>query len=89
MIDRLHLLDERIPIYFLHGGRSWIDIDSSIIAQSKRENVFVDTIQEAGHHVNNTKRILFLSFIFFILKVYADAPVEFDMYLKRILINKD
>ena len=67
MIDRLHLMDERIPIYFLHGERSWIDIESSIMALSKRENVFVDTIQEAGHHVNNKMNFIltFLSFVFY------------------------
>jgi len=52
MIDRIHLIDEHIPIYFLHGEQSWIDIEPSIIAQSKHKHVFVDTIREAGHHVN-------------------------------------
>ncbi|CAF4796011.1 unnamed protein product, partial [Rotaria magnacalcarata] len=50
MIDRIHLIDERIPIRFLHGGQSWIEIDSSWIAQGKRDNVFIDTINDAGHH---------------------------------------
>ena len=58
MIDRIHLVDEQIPIYFLHGEQSWVDIDSSIIAQSKRKNVFVDTIKEAGHHVNTNFYLL-------------------------------
>ncbi|CAF2358577.1 unnamed protein product [Rotaria sp. Silwood2] len=71
MIDRIHLIDQRIPIYFLHGEQSWIEINSSMIAQGKRDNVYIDTIQAAGHHV------------------YADAPDEFDMYLKRILINRN
>ncbi|CAF4247614.1 unnamed protein product, partial [Rotaria sordida] len=71
MIDRIHLIDERIPIYFLHGEQSWVDINSSVIAQGKRDNVYIDTIKEAGHHI------------------YADAPDEFDMYLKRILINRN
>ncbi|CAF5047907.1 unnamed protein product [Rotaria magnacalcarata] len=71
MIDRIHLIDERIPIHFLHGGQSWIEIDSSWIAQGKRDNVFIDTINDAGHHV------------------YADAPDEFDIFLKRTLMNKE
>ncbi|UJR26092.1 hypothetical protein I4U23_007438 [Adineta vaga] len=70
MMDRIDSIDEQIPIYFLHGDQSWIDIESSVCVQSKRPNVFIDTIPQAGHHV------------------YADAPVEFDMYLKRVLINK-
>jgi hypothetical protein len=52
MIDRIHLIDEQIPMYFLHGEQSWINIESSRITQSKRENVFIDKIKEAGHHVN-------------------------------------
>jgi hypothetical protein len=54
MIDRIHLIDEHIPIYFLHGEQSWINIEPSIIAQSKHKHVFVDTIREAGHHVNTS-----------------------------------
>lgn len=51
MIDRIHLLDERIPIYFLHGEQSWITTEPSFIIQQKRKNVFVETIKDAGHHV--------------------------------------
>ncbi|CAF0778729.1 unnamed protein product [Adineta steineri] len=71
MVDRIHLLDERTPIYFLHGDQSWITSESSFIIQEKRQNVFVETVKGAGHHI------------------YADAAVEFEMYLKRILLNKD
>lgn len=51
MIERLHLIDKHIPIYFLHGERSWMDIESSHFARSTRELVFVDTMKNAGHHV--------------------------------------
>jgi len=61
MIDRIHLIDEQIPIYFLHGEQSWIDMESSIIAQSKRQNVFVDTIKEASHHVNKKHHSVFVN----------------------------
>jgi len=61
MIDRIHLIDEHIPIYFLHGEQSWIDMESSIIAQSKRQNVFVDTIKEASHHVNKKHHSVFVN----------------------------
>jgi hypothetical protein len=53
MIDRIDQVDEHIPIYFLHGERSWIDKESSIIAQSKHKSVFRDIIKDAGHHVNS------------------------------------
>ncbi|CAF1276692.1 unnamed protein product [Rotaria sordida] len=33
IIDRIHLLDERIPIYFLHGKQAWIKIESSLMFQ--------------------------------------------------------
>ena len=51
MVERIHLLDERIPIYFLHGEQSWITIESSRITQEKRKNVFIETVKDAGHHV--------------------------------------
>jgi hypothetical protein len=66
MIDRIHLIDEKIPLYFLHGGQSWIDTESSTVTKSKRENVFVDTIEEAGHHVNNQTFIFIFSFSLFL-----------------------
>lgn len=71
ILDRIDSIDENIPIYFLHGEKSWIIIDASIAAQSKRKNVYIDTLKDAGHHV------------------YADSPIEFDMYLKRVLMNKE
>ncbi|CAF1230031.1 unnamed protein product [Rotaria magnacalcarata] len=42
---------ERIPIYFLRGEQSWITIESSLIMQSRRRNDFVETINDAGHHI--------------------------------------
>ncbi|CAF4310681.1 unnamed protein product, partial [Adineta steineri] len=51
MVDRIHLLDERTPIYFLHGDQSWITSESSFIIQEKRQNVFVETVKGAGHHI--------------------------------------
>ncbi|CAF4087724.1 unnamed protein product [Rotaria sp. Silwood2] len=51
MIKRIHLLDERIPICFLHGEQSWITMKSSFIIQKQRQNTSVDTIKDAGHHV--------------------------------------
>ncbi|CAF0785897.1 unnamed protein product [Adineta ricciae] len=71
MINRIHSLDERIPIYFLYGEQSWLTADASLAIQEKRPNVFVETVKNAGHHI------------------YADAPVEFEMYLKKILCNKE
>ncbi len=65
MTDRIHLIDENIPIYFLHGEQSWIDIEPAIIAQTKHKNVYIDTVQEAGHHVNTY--FLFKIIIFLIL----------------------
>ncbi|CAF1379095.1 unnamed protein product [Adineta steineri] len=71
MVDRIQLIDEKIPIHFLHGEESWVDVAPSVMAKSKCDNVTIDTIPNAGHHV------------------YADAPVEFEAYLKRVLINKE
>ena len=89
MVERIHLIDKQIPIYFLHGELSWIDKDPSMITQSKRSNVFIETIQGAGHHVS--KNLIFIRNNLFLIffKVYADVPEEFEIYLKRILINRE
>jgi hypothetical protein len=63
MIERIHLLDARIPIYFLHGEQSWISIESSLIAQNKRQNIFVETIKEAGHHVSDFSKYFTYHFL--------------------------
>ena len=57
MMDRIHHLDETIPIHFLHGEQSWISSEASLIIQKRRTNVFIETIPEAGHHVNQSKRL--------------------------------
>jgi hypothetical protein len=62
MIERINLLDERIPVYFLHGEQSWIKPESYFNTQEKRKNIFVETIKEAGHHVCF---VLFMSKRFF------------------------
>ena len=51
IVDRVASIDLNIPIYFLHGEKSWIIIDPSIDAQSKRQNVYLDTLKDAGNHV--------------------------------------
>ena len=53
MVERFHLIDKDIPIYFLHGERSWMDVESSNIARSTRELVFVETMKNVGHHVRH------------------------------------
>lgn len=53
MIRRIHLLDRQIPIYFLHGGKSWIQYDSSFVIQDIRPNVYLEIIPDIGHHVSN------------------------------------
>lgn len=69
MIERIHLFDENIPIYFLQGKQSWITIESSLITRTKRSNIFIESIEQAGHHVNCfTYRIfILLSIVFFFL----------------------
>jgi hypothetical protein len=52
MIERIHLLDQRIPIHFLLGEKSWITNESPLIIQKQRQNIFVDIIKDAGHHVS-------------------------------------
>ncbi|UJR22858.1 hypothetical protein I4U23_025887 [Adineta vaga] len=51
MINRIHLLDQRIPIHFLHGEQSWITAEASLSIQENRSNVFVDIVEKAGHHI--------------------------------------
>lgn len=90
MIDRIDQLDPNIPIYFLHGEQSWISPESSYIIQEKRNNVFIEAIPEAGHHVSETS--VFVSNACqeesSSFQIYADAPEKFDQYLRSILINQ-
>lgn len=59
MVERIHLLDEQIPIHFLHGGQSWITAEASALLKEKRANVFAETIPTAGHHVSHGSIFLY------------------------------
>ena len=89
MNDQIQLVDERIPIYFLPGEQSWIDIESPITAQEECQNVSIDTIKEVGHCVSAKNAFCPYAFHFSFLQTYTDVPTEFDMYSKRILVNKE
>jgi hypothetical protein len=89
MVERIDQIDNQIPIYFVHGERSWIDTEPYFIVKSKCKDVYIDTIKDAGHHVKIFFFPINLIHNFYSFQVYADAPVEFDMYLKRVLINKE
>lgn len=62
MINRIHLLDENVPITLIYGSRSWVDNSSSEVIKKVRPNSYVKSyiINQAGHHV------------------YADKPEEFN-----------
>jgi hypothetical protein len=85
MIRRINLIDSNIPICFLHGQRSWIDREPSSIIQSKRANVAVDIIPDAGHHVskNTMTTYVFMCYIsvLFILSFTAICIMSFILGL--------
>ncbi|XP_070504564.1 1-acylglycerol-3-phosphate O-acyltransferase ABHD5-like isoform X2 [Chironomus tepperi] len=62
MINRIHEMDENIPITLIYGSRSWVDNASGDIIKKTRPNSYVKShiINQAGHHV------------------YADRPEEFN-----------
>lgn len=69
MIRRIDKVNDNIPIWFIYGGRSWIDNASGFESINLRQNSVSTTVKlitGAGHHV------------------YADKPDEFNEYVKYI-----
>ncbi|CAG9804311.1 unnamed protein product [Chironomus riparius] len=62
MMNRIHEMDESIPITLIYGSKSWVDNASGDIIKKTRPNSYVKSyiINQAGHHV------------------YADRPEEFN-----------
>ena len=73
MIHRIANLDKNIPMTMIHGGESWIGVESSYETKYLRSGSFVDieVIPEAGHHV------------------YSDQPDAFNMIVKKICRKED
>ena len=74
MVDRLHLLDERIPIHILHGDQSWISSGPSLLIEEKRKNIFVDIVHGAGHHVSRSEQIAVI--LFSLIDVARSMPMH-------------
>ena len=73
MDQRILLLREDIPIWFIYGDRSWIEKHRSLFVQKNRPNSFVSVqiIQDAGHNV------------------FADKPELFNNSVNRIFEHID
>ncbi|CAH8512081.1 unnamed protein product [Dicrocoelium dendriticum] len=68
MLDRIHLLDRNVPITFIFGSRSWLDMSSGTKTRARRPDSYVDIkiIDGAGH------------------QVYAHAAEEFNQYVNTV-----
>ncbi|VDD74218.1 unnamed protein product [Mesocestoides corti] len=68
MLHRIPLLDSDVPITFIYGGRSWVDMSSGLRVRSLRPNSYVDVmvIEGGGHHA------------------YAQYADEFNAYVNAI-----
>lgn len=65
MVNRIHTLQNDVPITLLYGSRSWVDNASGELIREKRPDslVHIQVITGAGHHV------------------YADKPEAFNRYV--------
>lgn len=65
MVNRIHTLQNDVPITLLYGSRSWVDNASGELLREKRPDslVHIQVITGAGHHV------------------YADKPEAFNRYV--------
>ncbi|CAH8654303.1 unnamed protein product [Heterobilharzia americana] len=68
MLDRIDQLDPTVPVTFIYGSRSWMDVSSGHKTRSLRPNSYVDVkvIEGAGH------------------QVYAQMSEEFNAYVNMI-----
>ncbi|KAA0193151.1 1-acylglycerol-3-phosphate O-acyltransferase ABHD5, partial [Fasciolopsis buskii] len=73
MLLRIGDLDPHIPITFIYGSRSWIDMSSGIKTRAARPESYVDIkiIEGAGH------------------QVHAEAAEEFNAYLNAVCAQVD
>ena len=53
MIQRIHELDDNIPITMVYGSRSWMDVSMGSKVKELRPHSYVDVqqIDKAGHHI--------------------------------------
>lgn len=67
MINRVHEIQDNVPITLLYGSRSWVDSSAGEHIHKKRPNSFVQShvINQAGHHV------------------YADRAAEFNRLIRE------
>ncbi|CAH8875667.1 unnamed protein product [Trichobilharzia szidati] len=73
MLERIAQLDASLPVTFIYGSRSWMDMSSGHKTRALRPNSYVDVkvIEGAGH------------------QVYAQTSEEFNAYVNKIGLRVD
>ncbi|CAL8073343.1 unnamed protein product [Calicophoron daubneyi] len=73
LLGRVAQMDRRIPITFIYGSRSWMDMSSGLKTRALRPDSYVDVkiIEGAGH------------------QVYAQAADEFNAYVNAVAEHVD
>ncbi|XP_030043747.1 (Lyso)-N-acylphosphatidylethanolamine lipase [Microcaecilia unicolor] len=73
MMSRIHLIPRDLPITFVYGAESWIDLSTGEKAKRERPGSYVKTvaIEGASHHV------------------YADQPHPFNVVVRDICDDVD
>ncbi|XP_055343727.1 (Lyso)-N-acylphosphatidylethanolamine lipase-like isoform X2 [Paramacrobiotus metropolitanus] len=73
MLKRMYKIEDKVPISFVYGSRSWIDHTVAYLVKENRTNSRTEVllIHGAGHHV------------------YADRPHEFNEAINRICNQVD
>ncbi|XP_035795733.1 (Lyso)-N-acylphosphatidylethanolamine lipase-like [Anopheles albimanus] len=73
MLKRIDQIDPSIPMTFIYGSESWIDLEAGEITKAKRANSFVEVkiIENASHHL------------------YADFPEIFNKHVNDACFTYD
>ncbi|RXG59218.1 hypothetical protein Avbf_17607 [Armadillidium vulgare] len=66
MFNRFHLLSQRVPVTFIYGENTWIDVTPAVNIQKTRKRTKIKIIKNAGHisfHENPSR------FNYYLLKI--------------------
>nr|BDT63366.1 MAG: hypothetical protein [Armadillidium vulgare clopovirus] len=79
MFNRFHLLSQRVPVTFIYGENTWIDVTPAVNIQKTRKRTKIKIIKNAGHiafHENPSR------FNYYLLKIMrAVDKKKNDKYL--------
>ncbi|XP_044589440.1 (Lyso)-N-acylphosphatidylethanolamine lipase isoform X1 [Cotesia glomerata] len=85
MIERIHLIDDEVPITMIYGSRSWVDNSAGEAIRQKREKSYVNiqVISGAGHHVYADKSEIFNKHVLEACELSDNIPKLTSQHVKQ------